>query len=105
LNGKHTNKDMIMRKSIRTILLAGSLGMLGACTTTEVDTTVGGAAGAGVGYVVSGGSAVGAVVGGGLGALVGSQVGGYPYYNYGYYRPYHYRHYYYDRFGYRHYYY
>jgi len=46
---------------------------MAACTTTQVDTAVGGAAGAGVGYAVGGGT--GALIGGGLGALVGNQVG------------------------------
>jgi len=46
---------------------------LSACTTTQVDTTIGGAAGAGVGYAVGGGW--GAVIGGGAGALIGHEIG------------------------------
>ncbi len=48
---------------------------LTACTTTQVDTSIGGAAGAGLGYAVSGGSPWGAVIGGGAGALIGNQIG------------------------------
>ena len=46
---------------------------ISACTTTQVDTAVGGAAGAGIGYAVGGGT--GELIGGGVGALVGNQVG------------------------------
>jgi surface antigen len=49
--------------------------MLGGCTNTEVGTGVGGAAGAGLGYAVTGGSAVGTVIGAGAGALVGNAIG------------------------------
>lgn len=53
--------------SLTTLLLAG-------CTTTQVGTSIGGGAGAGLGYAVSG-SPWGAVIGGGAGALIGNQIG------------------------------
>lgn len=64
-----------MKKIISTLLVVSlSSFMLGGCTNTEVGTTVGGAAGAGLGYAVSG-SPWGAVIGGGAGALIGNSIG------------------------------
>lgn len=48
---------------------------LSSCTSSQVGTGVGGAAGAGLGYAVTGGSALGTVIGGGAGALLGNQIG------------------------------
>ena len=65
-----------MKKIISTLcLISLSTFLLSSCTNTEVGTTVGGAAGAGLGYAVTGGSAVGTVIGAGAGALVGNSIG------------------------------
>lgn len=60
-------RSTLLGLSLTTFMLAG-------CTTTQVDTSIGGAAGAGLGYAVSG-SPWGAVIGGGAGALIGNQIG------------------------------
>ena len=60
-------------KSIKFYFLGVSAMTLVACTTTQVDTSVGTAAGAGVGYAIGGGT--GALIGAGAGALVGYEVG------------------------------
>ena len=56
------------------IILSAAL-ILGGCTNSEVGTGVGGAAGAGLGYAVSGGNVWGTVIGAGAGALIGNQIG------------------------------
>ncbi len=86
-----------MKKTISAVCVVGlATFMLGGCTNTEVGTTVGGAAGAGLGYAVSGGSAVGTVIGGGAGALIGNSIGQQQdrayYYNRGYYNNGYYYH-------------
>ena len=48
---------------------------LNGCTPTQVGTTTGAAAGTGIGYAVSGGSAAGSIIGAGAGALVGYGIG------------------------------
>lgn len=79
-----------MKKIIPSLFFVGlSTLMLGGCTNSEVGTAVGGAAGAGLGYAVSGGSALGTVIGGGAGALLGNSIGqqqdrNYYYYNHRY---------------------
>lgn len=52
-----------------------SSALLTGCTNTQVGTAVGGAAGAGIGYAVTGGNAVGTVIGAGAGALIGNSIG------------------------------
>jgi len=65
-----------MKKAIATVFLLGlSTSMIVGCTNTEVGTTTGAAAGAGLGYVVSGGSALGTVIGAGAGGLIGNSIG------------------------------
>ena len=64
-----------MKKTLPIMLLGISLTILGGCTNTEVGTVAGGAAGAGLGYAVSGGSALGTVIGAGAGALIGNSIG------------------------------
>lgn len=99
-----------MKKIITAVfcLGVGATGLVG-CTNTEVGTTTGAAAGAGLGYAVSGGSAGGTLLGAGTGALLGYAVGQSQdnyyyrnaYYGYGGYHPY-YRNGYYGRtYGYR----
>ena len=65
-----------MKKIITAVfcLGVGTAGLVG-CTNTEVGTTTGAAAGAGLGYAVSGGSAFGTVLGAGTGALLGNAIG------------------------------
>lgn len=80
-----------MKKIISTFFVGClSAFLLVGCTNTEVGTGVGGAAGAGLGYVVTGGSAVGTVIGAGAGALVGNSIGQNQdrraYYNHRYYK-------------------
>lgn len=65
-----------MKKLSATLLFVGASALgLSACTSTQVGTVAGGAAGAGIGYAVSGGSALGTVIGAGAGALIGNQIG------------------------------
>jgi outer membrane lipoprotein SlyB len=65
-----------MKKYILSLLIIGSATLFGtACTSTEVGTVGGAAAGAGIGYAVSGGTALGTVIGAGAGALIGNQIG------------------------------
>ncbi|WP_133127978.1 glycine zipper domain-containing protein [Legionella nagasakiensis] len=65
-----------MKKLMLSLFFAGSaIITLSACTPTQVGTTTGAAAGAGIGYAVSGGDALGTVIGAGAGALVGHQIG------------------------------
>lgn len=65
-----------MKKTIGLILIIGlSASFLPACSNTGVGTVAGGAAGAGIGYAVSGGNAVGTLVGAGTGAVIGNTVG------------------------------
>ncbi|MDP1602571.1 MAG: glycine zipper domain-containing protein [Legionella sp.] len=65
-----------MKKTLPVVLFIGlSTTFLGGCTNTEVGTVAGGAAGAGIGYAVSGGSALGTVIGAGAGALIGNSIG------------------------------
>ena len=63
-----------MKKIIKGLVFISALTLIG-CTSTQVGTTAGGAAGAGLGYAVSGGTPLGTVIGGGAGALVGYEVG------------------------------
>lgn len=80
-----------MKKSLPIVFALGlsAVGLVG-CTNTEVGTVAGGAAGAGLGYAISGGSALGTVVGAGAGALIGNSIGQNQdrrnYYRYRYYR-------------------
>lgn len=60
---------------IMSIMVLISATTLISCTSTQVGTTTGGAAGAGVGYAVSGGTPLGTALGAGTGALVGYEVG------------------------------
>ena len=60
-------------KSIKLYCLGLSAFTLVACTTTQVDTSIGTAAGAGIGYAIGGGT--GALIGGGAGALAGYEIG------------------------------
>lgn len=60
-------------KSIKLYFLGLSALTLVACTTTQVDTSIGTGAGAGVGYAIGGGT--GALIGAGAGALVGYEIG------------------------------
>lgn len=65
-----------MKKTVIGLTLLGaSTLLLGGCSNTEVGTTVGAAGGAGLGYAVSGGSALGTVIGAGAGGLLGYHVG------------------------------
>jgi hypothetical protein len=79
LGNKHLmnkKRESAMKKIISTLcVISLSTFMLGGCTNTEVGTGVGGAAGAGLGYAVTGGSALGTVIGAGAGALVGNSIG------------------------------
>jgi hypothetical protein len=65
-----------MKKIITAVFCVGvgAIGLTG-CTSTQVGTTTGAAAGAGLGYAVSGGNAVGTVIGAGTGALIGNAIG------------------------------
>lgn len=84
-----------MKKLTASLLFVGaSVVGLSACTSTQVGTVAGGAAGAGIGYAVTGGSALGTVIGAGAGALIGNQIGQDQDRRYYYGRPY-YRNYYY----------
>jgi uncharacterized protein YcfJ len=72
-NNKRKSK---MKKIIATVFCIGvSATALVGCTNTEVGTTTGAAAGAGLGYAVSGGSALGTVIGAGAGGLIGNAIG------------------------------
>ena len=64
-----------MKKIISASMVVSIALMLGACTATEVDTTAGAAAGAGLGYVATGGNPWGTAVGAGAGGLIGNQIG------------------------------
>lgn len=59
----------------RLICLVGMISLFSSCTNTDIGTATGGAAGAGLGYAVSGGNPVGTVVGAGAGALIGNSIG------------------------------
>lgn len=81
-----------MNKLATSLFVIGlSASALVGCTNTEVGTTTGAAAGAGLGYAVSGGNVLGTTIGAGTGAIVGNTIGadqdrrayyGYPYYYY-----------------------
>lgn len=65
-----------MKKIITTIAFVGLTAIsLSSCTSRQGGTFVGGAAGAGLGYAVTGGSAVGAAIGAGTGAVIGNNIG------------------------------
>lgn len=64
-----------MKSTALVLFLGVSMSMLSGCTGSQVGTVAGGAAGAGIGYAVSGGNAVGTMIGAGAGALVGNAVG------------------------------
>lgn len=55
------------------IVILASL-FLTACSHQEVDTSLGAAAGSGLGYALTDGSPVGTIVGAGAGALIGSKL-------------------------------
>lgn len=52
-----------------------TLTLVGCGSPSQVGTVTGAAAGAGLGYAVSGGDALGTVIGAGAGALIGNQIG------------------------------
>lgn len=65
-----------MKKTLPVVLfLALSTPFLEGCTNTQVGTALGGAAGAGIGYAVSGGRPIGTLIGAGAGALLGNSIG------------------------------
>ena len=65
-----------MKKIIGTIFFLGASAlMISSCSNTQVGTATGAAAGAGLGYVATGGSALGTVVGAGAGGLIGNSIG------------------------------
>ena len=64
-----------MKKLLTVFCFFGCFTLLAACTPSQVGTTTGAAAGAGLGYAVSGGTALGTTIGAGAGALVGHTVG------------------------------
>ena len=69
-------EEVKMKKITTTLFFLGvSATFLGGCTNTEVGTTAGAAAGAGIGYAVTGGDALGTVIGAGAGALIGNSIG------------------------------
>lgn len=63
---------MNLKKSF--VITCFSTIILGGCTNSQVGTVVGGAAGAGIGYAVSG-NAVGTVIGAGAGSVIGHTLG------------------------------
>ncbi len=68
-------EDVKMKKTIVAIFVIGmSTTMLQACSNAQLGTALGGAAGAGVGYAVTG-DPLGAAFGGGAGALLGYSIG------------------------------
>ena len=57
------------------LLIGAALLSLSACTSTQQGAVIGGAGGAVLGSVATGGSALGTVVGAGIGAVAGAAIG------------------------------
>lgn len=58
---------------IKFMLIIGIMISVSACTTNQIGTSAGGAAGAGTGYALTG-NGWGAAIGGGAGALIGGEL-------------------------------